>query len=202
MCWHAPGGVWMHLEVWDFIFYCVHGDSTLIIWLVWLASLLWDFLFLSYETGITGGLPHLASIYVGSRDQTQVLTLSGQLFSPWAASQPPMEFFLWGSCIFFSNHRCSHCVYQHSHLREPCWIWRQMDWYWGKPWEKRIQYQVHFKFNYCLFPGWVELWKTSSGPIHSHQLATFWHAANDNVALGFSPLVTMKRSNWNVIAWW
>lgn len=39
-------------------------------------------LYPSYETGITGGLPHLASIYVSSRDQTQVLTLSGQLFSP------------------------------------------------------------------------------------------------------------------------
>lgn len=52
------------------------------IWLVWLASLLWDLLFPSYETGITGELPHLASIYVGPRDQTQVLILSGQLFSP------------------------------------------------------------------------------------------------------------------------
>lgn len=124
----------------------------------------------SYETGITGGLPHLANIYVSSRDQTQVLTLSGHLFSPRAASQAPIEFFLWGSRIFFSNHACSHGVYQYSHLREPCWIWRQMGWYWRKPWEKRIQYRVPFKFNYCLFPGRVELRKISSGPIHSHQL--------------------------------
>lgn len=115
---------------------------------------------------------HLASIYVGSRDQTQVLTLSGQIFSPWAASQAPMSS-SYGAAVFSSAimdaTMHSECVYQHSDRREPCWIWRQMGWYWGKPWEKRIQYRVLFKFNYCLVPGWVELRKTSSGPIHSHQ---------------------------------
>lgn len=72
---HIYVGAGMHLEGYECIWRpevssstvfieTAHLSQTLIIWLVGLASLLWDLLFLSYEAGITGGPPPLTSIYV------------------------------------------------------------------------------------------------------------------------------------------
>lgn len=128
---HIYVGAGMHLEgcecIWrpevsssTVFIETAHLSQTLIIWLVGLASLLWDLLFLSYEAGITGGPPPLTSIDVGPETKLRSshclpISLTTEKFP----QSPPMLFFSLGSSIFFSNHGHSHCAYQHASILEP-----------------------------------------------------------------------------------